>query len=125
VLADEVMDLGPVAVRLVAVRPPVVEILLVLCTPFLERGHITDRSVEPDVPVVPRAVGNLETEIGRRTRYVPIVQRLAEEVALQVIGDLGLQMLTALRPLFEKRMQSLDLYEQVFRAADLGLRSRK
>ena len=59
VLADEVVDFG------VRVAPPVVELLTGAIAPFKRRGHVADGRVEPDVPVVARAIGDFEAEVGR------------------------------------------------------------
>src|SRR5207302_7978409 len=98
VLADEVMDFGPAPIGIRPARPPVLKFLSLPGTPFRERRHIADRRVEPDVPAVFRAVGDLESEVGGRPRHVPFPARLAEEMSLSGIGDLGLQMLSRLRP---------------------------
>src|SRR5208282_5850114 len=37
--------------------------------------------VEPDVKVLPRRIGNLETEVGRIARDVPVLQPLREPFA--------------------------------------------
>ena len=42
-------------------------------------------------------------------------ERLAEEVALQIVGDLRLQVLARLRPLVEEVVQLFELDEQVRR----------
>src|SRR5436190_4390211 len=56
VLADKMVNLAVVG------TPPVVELLAVGRTPLLRRCHVTDRRIEPDVPIIAGAVGNLETE---------------------------------------------------------------
>ena len=74
------------------------------------RGDVADRRVEPDVPVVARAVGNLEAEVRRRPRDVPVAQRLAEEVALP--GSWRLRLASARRVCvhsFKKAVQLLDV----------------
>ena len=91
----------------------------------LRRADVADRGVEPDVPVIAGTVGNLEAEVRRRPRDVPIVQRLAQEVALQIVGDLGLKVPAALRPLFEKPVQLLDVDEQVVGLAHFRLAAGK
>ena len=118
VLADEVVDLGRRA------APPVVETLAVAVAPLPGRGQVADRGVEPHVPVIARTVGNLEAEIRRRPRHVPVVQRLAEEMALQIIGHLALQRPALGDPLvLEEPVQPLDVDEQVAGGADLRLRA--
>ena len=117
VLADEVVNLA------IGRSPPIVELLARAIAPLLRRGHVADRRVEPHVPIVAGAVGNLETEVRGRPRDVPIAERLAEEVALQVVGDLRLQVLARLRPLFQEAVQLLELDEQMRRLANFGRRA--
>ena len=85
VFADEVMDFG------LRIAPPLVEFLIMPIAPLTRRRHIANRRIEPNVPVVARTVGNLETEIRRGPRDVPITQRFVQEVALQTrrqrLGD--------------------------------------
>ena len=47
----------------------------------------------------------------------------AEEVAFEVVGNLGLQVLAALRPLVEKAVQLLELDEEMFGSANFGRRA--
>ena len=89
--------------------PPIVEPLAVRVAPLPRRGQVADGGVEPDVPVIARAVGNLEAEIGRRPRHVPIVQRLAEEMALQVVGHFGLQRARSRRPTASRKPCSCSM----------------
>ena len=96
-----------------------------LLAPLFRRADVADRGVEPDVPVVAGTVGNLEAEVRRRPRNVPIVQRLAEEMALQIVGDLGLKVFAVLRPLFEKPVQLFDIDEQVIGLADFRRAARE
>ena len=103
VLADEVVDFG------LRAAPPVVQLLALPPAPLQRRADVADRGVEPDVPVVAGAVGNLEAEVRRRPRNVPVVERLAEEVAGQVVGDFRLEVPAPLRPLFQERVQLLDV----------------
>ena len=119
VLADEVVDLGLVA------PPPVVEIFPLAVAPLAGRADVPDRGVEPDVPVVARRVGNLEAEVRRRSRNVPVAERLVQKMALQVVGHFRLKVLAALRPLGEEIVQLFDLDEQMCRRTDLGRRARK
>src|SRR5690242_17383282 len=94
VLADEVVDFAIVG------APPIVELLAGASAPLLSRCHVTDRSIEPDIPIVARAIWNFESEVGRGARNIPIAERLAEKVSFQIVGNLGLQMVTGLRPVF-------------------------
>ena len=81
------MDLGVCATRHQSSK-----LLAVLrrTTRAVER-HVADRRVEPHVPVVAGRVGDLEAEVRRGPRDVPVAQRLGQEMALQVVGDLRLQ----------------------------------
>ena len=60
VFADEVVDLG------FWVFPPVVQVLSVGVAVLLSGGDVSDRGVEPDVPVIAGAVGDLKTKVGCR-----------------------------------------------------------
>ena len=53
------------------------------------------------------------------------MQRLAEEVAFQIVGDFRLKVPAALRPLFEEPVQLLDVDEQMVGLADLRLGAGK
>ena len=117
VLADEVVNLA------IGRPPPIVELLARAIAPLLRRCHVADRRVEPHVPIVAGAIGNLEAEIRRGPRDVPIAQRLAQKMALQIVGDLRLQVLARLRPLFQKSVQLLELDEQVRRLANFRRRA--
>ena len=117
VFADEMVNLA------IFRAPPIVEFLACAIAPLLRRGHVADRRVEPHVPIVAGAVGNFEAEIRGRARDVPIAERLAEEMALQVVGDLGLQVLARLRPLFQETVQLFEFDEQVRRLAQLRRRA--
>ena len=57
ILTDEMMDFGG------RTFPPVNQFFVVLFTPFGCRPDVTDRCIEPDVPIVSRTVGNFKTEI--------------------------------------------------------------
>ncbi len=60
ILADEVIKLGG------AVRFPVfIKIKSGLLTQILETGHVADRRIEPDIEILARRIGNLETKIRR------------------------------------------------------------
>ena len=114
IFANEVVDLDLVA------PPPVVQPLAVALAPLPRRADVADGGVEPDVPVVARAIGDLEAEVGRRPGDVPLPQRLLEEVALEVVGDLRLEVAAGLGPGGEEVVELLDVDEQVAGRADLG-----
>jgi hypothetical protein len=71
-----------------------------------ERGEVAHGRVEPDVEVLARRVGDLDAEVGRVARDVPVAQAAAAVFGLgepfaDLVGHLGLQ-LAVLRPLFEE-----------------------
>src|SRR3954468_17048602 len=94
VLANEVVDFA------IGGAPPIVELFAQALAPLLRRCHVADRRIEPYVPIVAGAIRDLATEVRGRTRDVPIAKRLAEEVALHVVSNLGLKMIATLCPIF-------------------------
>ena len=89
VLADEVVDLGGAVLR-----PEVVEAELAALRPdpaaqVLEARHVADGRVQPDVEVLARPVRDLEAEVGRVARDVPVLEALREPL-VELVGDLGL-----------------------------------
>jgi hypothetical protein len=89
VLADEVVELGR-RVRL----EPFVEIEAVPAAQVLERAHVADRRVEPDVEVLARRIGDFEAEVGRVARNIPVGQLVfagGAQPFLHLVGGLGLQ----------------------------------
>ena len=112
--ADEMVDL-----RLVA-PPPGVELFPLPLTPLQRRTDIADGRVEPDVPVVAGAIGDLEAKVGCRTGDIPIVERLAQEMPSKIVGHLGLEGAGGLSPLLQKTVQLFIVDEQVLGAAQLG-----
>ena len=109
VLADEVVQLGAGVLA-----PERVEVQL--GTPraeVLEAGHVADRRVQPDVEVLAGSVGNLEAEVRRVTRDVPLL-----EAAVQPFGELvGHRLLkgAAAGPLLEHGLEVRQLEEVVQR----------
>jgi hypothetical protein len=85
VLADEVVQLVA-AVRL----PPVLEIQPCPGAVVGEGGHVTDRRVEPDVEILARRIRDLETEVRRVARDVPVAQARLEPF-VELVGDRVLQ----------------------------------
>ena len=61
VLADEMMDLG------VGTLPPVLELFAVAFAPLVGGCDVSDRGIEPYIPIVAGAVGNRETKIRLRS----------------------------------------------------------
>ena len=84
ILADEVIQLG-----LGILAPEFVEVETIARAQVLEAGHVADRRVEPDVEILARRVGDLEAEIGRVARDVPVLQPRVEPL-VELVGDLGL-----------------------------------
>ena len=69
---------------------------------------------------MPRRVGDLESEVGGGPRDVPVAERLAEEMAGEVVGDPRVEGTRFLRPLPEEALHRLELDEKVLGRADLG-----
>ncbi len=63
-------------------------------------------------------VGDFEAEVRFGSRDVPVAEFIAEEVTLEIIGDFGLQVVSALGPFFEKLVVLFDADEQVVGCAD-------
>ena len=91
--------------------------------PVPGRAHVADRRVEPDVEVVARRVGDLEAEVGRRPRDVPVAQRLGEEAVREPVGGLAGHPAGRLRPLGEEVVEALEHDEVMRRRAQLGARA--
>src|SRR3989338_5533482 len=60
------------ALGLGVLAPEVVEIEFVPGAHVSEARHVADGRVEPDVEVLARGIGNLEAEVGRVARDVPV-----------------------------------------------------
>ncbi len=71
VFADEVMDFGRVAF------PPIVEVFVVLFAPLPGGCDVADRRIEPNVPIVSRAIWDFESKVGSGARDVPVAERFA------------------------------------------------
>ena len=84
VLADEMINLG-VGIGL----PVFIEVEAVLRAVILERGEVADRRVEPDIEELARRVGDLEAEVGRIARNVPVAQ-IAFEPFLHLVSGFRL-----------------------------------
>ena len=98
VLADEVMDFGSLAL------PPIRQRLVVAFAPLPCRCDVTDRGIEPNVPVVIGTIRDGEPKIRIRTRDVPVSQWVSKKMALKIVRHFGLQVFAALRPLIQKGM---------------------
>ena len=121
VLADEVVELGA------RIGPePVVEVEAVAVAQVPERAHVADRRVEPDVVVLARRIGDLEAEIGRVARDVPVGQLVLPGGAqpfLHLVGGFRLQCAALLAGVaaqegFAARVGELE--EVVLGSAQLG-----
>jgi hypothetical protein len=101
VLADEVIELGG------RIRPPVlVEIEPLAVAEILERAHVADRRVEPDVEILAGRVGDLEAEVRCESREmsqsVSLFSPTLAQPLLQLVGRFVLQPPFALRPAAQK-----------------------
>ena len=96
VLANEVVQLS-LRVRLEVF----VEIEPFLAAQVLERTHVADRRIEPDVEILARRVGDLEAEIGCVARDVPVgelVFAFRTKPFLHLVRRFRLQMAGFARP---------------------------
>ena len=104
----------------VGVAPPSLEVVAGALAPIPGRAHVADGCVHPDVEEVAGLVGDLEAEVGRGTRDVPVAQRLGEEGALQPVRGLPRHAALGLGPLGQKLVKGLECDEVVGGAAQLG-----
>ena len=79
-----------VHLRLRAGAPPGIEVEPLRFRVGLETRHVADRRVEPDVEKLARRFGNLEPEIGRIARDVPVGEAGLEPL-VQLVADRALQ----------------------------------
>jgi len=107
VLADEVIQLG-----LGAFVPESVEVQLrAACAQVLEAGHVADWRVQPDVEILARLARDLEAEVRRITRDVPLLQ-----AGIQPFGKLvghGVLQGSAAGPLLQHGLEVRQLEEEV------------
>ncbi len=85
VLADEV-DLLHLRIGEI-----LVEVLPLLAEVVLQRREVADGRVQPHVEVLARGAGDLDPEVGRVARDVPVVEAAVEPL-LHLVGDLGLEL---------------------------------
>jgi len=116
VLADEVHH---VAVRVRS--PEFLDAPAVVLAPLVGAGEVAHGSVHPDVEVLVLLSGNLEPEVRRVPRDVPVAQRLGKP-GVDGVLDLGLQPSGGPRPLAEEVLVFRQLHEVVHRAAQLEVR---
>ena len=111
VLADEVVQLG---VR--AGRPEVFEgEILAPVAQRLEARHVADRGVQPDIEILARRIGNLEAEIGRVARDVP-VRQAGLEPFIELVAHRRLQR-AAIDPVPQHGLEVSELEKIVLRLA--------
>ena len=67
VLADEVVKLGTGVTR-----EELIEIESFLVAKILERAHVADRGIEPDIEILAWGIGDFKTEVGGVARNVPV-----------------------------------------------------
>ncbi len=119
VFSNEMMDFA------VRVFPPVIQSLAIRIAPLLCRSDVSDRGIEPDIPIVSRAVRDLETEILCGARNVPVAKFVTKELTIDVVGDFWLKTVAILSPIDQKFTQLFQFDEQVVGVTNLGLGSRK
>ncbi len=107
VLADEMIELC------IGVGKPVtVEVQALAIAEIFKAGHIADRGVDPDVEILARCIGDFESEVGRVTTDIPLLQILIEPFA-QLVGNLILQCARA-RPDFQHVLECWQVEEEMF-----------
>ena len=112
VLADEVVQLGGgtgAQMRFEVLADPAAQ--------SLEAGQVADRRVQPDVEVLARLAGNLETEVRCIARDVP---RAQATFGIEPLTELGLharQGDVAGQPFAQERVEVAHLEEEVLRIA--------
>ena len=79
----------------------------------LETAEIADRGIEPDIKIFSGVAGNLEAEIGRIARDVPVLQ--ARRKPLVEFGAHGLLQRAATYPLAEHLFEATQRKEKMFR----------
>ena len=115
VLADEVIQLGG-ALR----RPEVVEgqrraLGFAPGAQRLETRHVADRGIQPDIEILPRRIGDLEAEIGRVARDVP-VRQAGLEPFIELVAHRRLQR-AAIDPVPQHGLEVSELEKIVLRLA--------
>ena len=76
-----------------------------------EAGHVPDRCVQPDIEIFAFGIRDLETEVGRVARDVPVVEPGLEPL-VELVCDLGLHV-PGLVPVLEYLFEVTELEEQV------------
>ncbi len=121
VLADEVVELGRRALA-----PEGVEVEALFLAQVLEGAHVADRRIEPDVKEFPRRTRDLEAEVRRIARDVPVGELVLAGFAqpfLQLVDRLGLVLANGARGAAQKLLAARvgELEEVVVRGAKLRL----
>ena len=133
VFADEVVLLGVISLD-VFVKAAGVAVLglgAAFVEPVFERRQVAHRRVQPHVEVLARRIGNLNAEVGRVARNVPVAQAFAlgavrvgahAEPLFDFVGHFGLQ-LAVLRPILQElhTARVRELEEIVLRILQLWL----
>ena len=120
VLADEVIELD-IGVR----APRTVEVEVVASrTQVSEAPHVPDWRVQPDVEVLSGDVGDLEAEVRRIPRDVPVLQAGVEPL-VELVGNLGLHRRASVaaavgEPPPQRGLEVRQTHEVVLRRAELG-----
>ncbi len=94
--------------------PEAVEIDALAFAQMLEAGHVADGGVQPDVEILARGIGDLETEVGGVAGDVPVLQPALEPL-LELGADLVLHRPLIIHPLLEFSGELAQLEEVVLR----------
>ena len=93
VFTDEVVYLA------VRIRSPVIIEVKVMRLAILSKGrHITNGSIDPNVEIFSRLIGDFKSKIGSVSRNVPVLKPLIKPLR-QFVGDRWVEC-PAVRPLF-------------------------
>ncbi len=118
VLADEVVQFD-VAVDL----EERVDIETLRIAERLQAAEVADRRIEPDIEILAGMAGDLEAEVGRVARDVPILQ-----ARLEPFGELGAHRClqrTARDPIAQHRLEAAEGEEEMFGLAPDGRAARE
>ena len=85
VLADEMIELRG-GIR----RPKSIEIQPIGAAEILKTRHVADGSIQPDIKILARRAGNLETKIGLITGDIPVLKACVKPF-VELVDDFGLQ----------------------------------
>src|ERR1700690_2234983 len=116
VLADEMVQFGA-RVRI----EEIVEPQLCPCAQLREAREVADRRVEPNIEILPRGVGYLESEVGRVARDVPVLEALRKPF-VELVRNVALYG-AAIDPGLESRFERAQAEEIMLRLAPNGRRA--